>query len=91
MGLPSNAERIDPSPYAPLSARSPESPASSAACRLRTGQIDTVPLAFGHLEADAPLAVDGVSFDHAGNNAYYSHVEWSSENRMAPAAAAGRF
>jgi hypothetical protein len=28
---------------------------------------------------------DGVSFDHAGNNAYYSEVEWSSENRMAPA------
>lgn len=35
--------------------------------------------------------VDGVSFDHAGNNAYYSQVEWSSENRMAPATAAGRF
>jgi hypothetical protein len=35
--------------------------------------------------------VDGVSFDHPGNNAYYSHVEWSSENRMAPTAAAGRF
>ena len=34
---------------------------------------------------------DGVSFDHAGNNAYYSEVEWSSENRMDPAAAAGRF
>ena len=29
--------------------------------------------------------VDGVTFDHAGNNAYYSEVEWSSENRMAPA------
>lgn len=29
--------------------------------------------------------VDGVSFDHAGNNAYYSHVEWSSENRMVAA------
>jgi hypothetical protein len=28
---------------------------------------------------------DGVSFDHAGNNAYYSEVSWSSENRMAPA------
>jgi hypothetical protein len=27
---------------------------------------------------------DGVTFDHAGKNAYYSHVEWSSENRMAP-------
>jgi hypothetical protein len=34
---------------------------------------------------------DGVTFDHAGNNAYYSEVEWSSENRMAPAAGAGRF
>jgi hypothetical protein len=34
---------------------------------------------------------DGVSFDHAGNNAYYSEVEWSSENRMAPGEAAGRF
>lgn len=29
--------------------------------------------------------VDGFSFDHAGRNAYYSEVEWSSENRMAPA------
>jgi hypothetical protein len=28
---------------------------------------------------------DGVTFDHAGKNAYYSEVEWSSENRMAPA------
>lgn len=28
---------------------------------------------------------DGVTFDHAGNNAYYCDVEWSSENRMAPA------
>jgi hypothetical protein len=27
---------------------------------------------------------DGVSFDHAGNNAFYAEVEWSSENRMAP-------
>jgi hypothetical protein len=35
--------------------------------------------------------VDGVSFDHAGNNAYYSEVEWSSENRMAPTEGAGRF
>ena len=34
---------------------------------------------------------DGVTFDHAGNNAYYSEVEWSSENRMEPSAAAGRF
>jgi hypothetical protein len=31
------------------------------------------------------LDVEGVTFDHAGNNAYYSEVEWSSENRMAPA------
>jgi hypothetical protein len=34
---------------------------------------------------------DGVSFDHAGKNAYYSEVVWSSEKRMAPEAAAGRF
>jgi hypothetical protein len=34
---------------------------------------------------------DGVSFDHAGNNAYYAEVNWSSENRMAPSVAAGRF
>jgi hypothetical protein len=27
---------------------------------------------------------DGVSYDHAGKNAYYSEVEWSSDNRMAP-------
>lgn len=33
----------------------------------------------------ARLDVDGLSFDHAGNNAYYCNVEWSSENRMAPA------
>jgi hypothetical protein len=31
------------------------------------------------------LDVDGVSFDHAGKNAYYSEVEWSSENRLVPA------
>jgi hypothetical protein len=37
------------------------------------------------------LDADGVTFDHAGNNAYYSEVEWSSENRMAPTEAAGRF
>lgn len=29
---------------------------------------------------------DGVTFDHAGNNAFYADVEWSSENHMAPAA-----
>jgi hypothetical protein len=34
---------------------------------------------------------DGVEFDHAGNNAYYAEVEWSSDNRMAPTEAAGRF
>lgn len=34
---------------------------------------------------------DGVTFDHAGNNAYYSEVEWSSKNRLAPTEAAGRF
>jgi hypothetical protein len=34
---------------------------------------------------------DGVTFDHAGNNAYYAEVEWSSENRMSPAGASGRF
>lgn len=28
---------------------------------------------------------DGVSFDHKGRNAFYAEVEWSSENRMAPA------
>ena len=37
------------------------------------------------------LDADGVSYDHAGNNAYYAEVEWSSENRMAPATTAGRF
>lgn len=34
---------------------------------------------------------DGFSLDHSGNNAYYAEVEWSSENRMEPATAAGRF
>jgi len=34
---------------------------------------------------------DGVTYDHAGNNAYYSEVEWSSENRLEPSVAAGRF
>jgi hypothetical protein len=34
---------------------------------------------------------DGVTLSHPGNNAYYSEVEWSSENRLAPAEAAGRF
>jgi hypothetical protein len=30
------------------------------------------------------LDAEGMSFDHAGKNAYYSEVQWSSENRMAP-------
>ncbi len=34
---------------------------------------------------------DGVTFDHKGNNAYYSEVEWSSENRMDAGTAAGKF
>ena len=34
---------------------------------------------------------DGVSLSHPGNNSYYADVEWSSENRMAPATTAGRF
>lgn len=29
--------------------------------------------------------VETVTFDHAGNNAFYSEVEWSSENRLVPA------
>jgi hypothetical protein len=37
------------------------------------------------------LDVDGVRYEHPGNNAYYSEIEWSSENRMAPASTAGRF
>ena len=34
---------------------------------------------------------DGVTFDHKGNNAYYSEVEWSSENRMDAGTSAGKF
>ncbi len=30
------------------------------------------------------IDADGVTYDHKGNNAYYSEVEWSSENRLAP-------
>jgi hypothetical protein len=47
----------------------------------------------GHIATTSAnkLDADGVTFDHAGNNAYYSEVEWSSENRMAPTEAAGRF
>jgi hypothetical protein len=37
------------------------------------------------------LNADGVTFDHAGKNAHYAEVEWSSENRLAPTRAAGRF
>lgn len=37
------------------------------------------------------LNADGLSFDHAGKNAYYSEVDWSTENRLAPTEAAGRF
>lgn len=36
--------------------------------------------------------VDGVSFDHAGNNSYLSEISWSSENHMAGAGgSAGKF
>ena len=41
--------------------------------------------------SSAKVDHDGVTFDHTGNNAYYAEVEWSSENRMAPATTAGRF
>lgn len=37
------------------------------------------------------VSAGGVSFDHSGRNAYYSEVDWSSENRAAPAEAAGKF
>jgi len=37
------------------------------------------------------LDADGVTFDHKGNNAYYSEVEWSSENRLDPTTSAGKF
>lgn len=30
------------------------------------------------------IDVEGVAYDHKGNNAYYSEVEWSSDNRLAP-------
>lgn len=47
----------------------------------------------GHIGTTSVNRVDadGVTFDHAGNNAYYADVTWSSENRLAPTAAAGRF
>jgi len=34
---------------------------------------------------------DGVTFDHPGNNAYYSEVVWSSSEHIDKAEAAGRF
>ncbi|HLY34287.1 MAG TPA: DUF1326 domain-containing protein [Jatrophihabitantaceae bacterium] len=37
------------------------------------------------------IDADGVTLDHPGNNSYLSDVEWSSENRLEPAAGAGRF
>lgn len=36
------------------------------------------------------LNAGGLTYDHAGNNAYYAEVEWSSQNRLAPTQA-GRF
>jgi hypothetical protein len=47
----------------------------------------------GHIATTSVNKVDadGVTFDHAGNNAYYADIEWSSENRMAPSEGAGRF
>jgi hypothetical protein len=40
----------------------------------------------GHICTTSANTVDadGMTFDHTGNNAYYSEVEWSSENRLAP-------
>jgi hypothetical protein len=45
----------------------------------------------GHIATTSVNKVnaDGLSFDHAGNNAYYAEVEWSSENRIPEGAAAG--
>ena len=56
-------------------------------------------IADGFIFQDATIATtsvlrsdaDGVTFDHAGKNAYYSEVEWSSENRMPEMGGAGRF
>ncbi len=47
----------------------------------------------GHIATTSVNMVnaDGVTFDHKGNNAYYSEVEWSSENRVDPTHAAGKF
>ena len=41
----------------------------------------------GHIgtSSENRISADGVAFDHPGRNAYYAEVEWSSENRMAPA------
>jgi hypothetical protein len=35
--------------------------------------------------------VDGVQYDHKGKNAYYSEIEWSSENRVDVSTSAGKF
>ena len=37
------------------------------------------------------IEADGVTVEHPGNNSYLADVEWSSENRLEPAAGAGRF
>lgn len=34
---------------------------------------------------------DGVTYEHKGNNAYYSEIEWSSENRLDTGTSAGKF
>jgi len=34
---------------------------------------------------------DGVTYDHKGNNSYYSEIEWSSENRLDASMSAGKF
>lgn len=41
----------------------------------------------GHIgtSSENRVSADGVAFNHPGQNAYYSEVEWSSEKRMAPA------
>lgn len=33
---------------------------------------------------------DGVAYAHSGRNFYYAEADWSSENRMTPAPAAGK-
>lgn len=37
------------------------------------------------------IDADGVTLEHPGKNSYLADVEWSSENRLAPATGAGRF